>query len=72
MIVKDILPDRSLDSIMVRTYDPYGEDILLGYCAWDCRSLISLDGDYYSINEPVIKHEWDGDMLVYWVETMWG
>lgn len=71
MLVKDILPDRPVAEIMVRTFDPFGEDILFGFCSWDCRSLISLDGDYYSINEVVVKYEWDGDVLVYWIESEW-
>ena len=71
MIVRDILPDRPLNDVMVRTYGPNGEDILWGFCSWDCRGLISLDQDYYSINDTVIKYEWDGDTLIYWIKSEW-
>ena len=71
MIVKDILPYHPIKKIEVRTYDPNGEDMLLGYCAWNGRSLISLDGDNYSVSEVVKKYEWHDDMLVYWVNAIW-
>ena len=70
MIVKDILPDCPVELIMVRTYCD-DEDLLIGYCSWDCRELISSDGDFYATHEPILKYEWDGDMLVYWVESKW-
>lgn len=71
MLVKDILPGRPVSRIMVRTYGPLGDDILFGFCSWDCHSLISLDGDYYDINEVVLKYEWEEDALVYWIESGW-
>lgn len=74
MKVRDILPDRPLDQIMVRTNSPIEgkECILFGYCAWDGTKLISLDGDFYSLDEEIYKYEWQEDYgLVYWIHSEW-
>lgn len=71
--VRDILPEWPVSLIMVRTNDPYGGDMLYGYCRWDGERLISLDGDCYSLDEPVTKYEWSWDTcgLVYWIHSEW-
>jgi len=71
MTVKDILPDKPVD-VEERTYGPNGEDILFGICSWDCKNLIPCDGDLYSVNECVMKHEFIEDRLTYWIHTEWG
>lgn len=74
MKVKDILPKNSID-IMVRTNPPKNciyEDLLLGYCKWDGEKLISLDGDSYSIEDEILKYEYENDgSLTYWIISEW-
>jgi len=73
--VRDILPDRPVPTIMVRTNDPFGGDTLFGYCSWDGENLIGLDGDDYSLDEMVTKYELNYDhdpcALVYWIHSFW-
>ena len=59
---------------MVRTNDPFGGDTLFGYCEWNGSELISLDGDDYSLDEPVMKYQFHpGEIneLVYWIHSDW-
>lgn len=84
MKLKDILSNYSKFPItcMERTYYPkFLEDdltdkekndgMLSGYCQWDGVKLSSLDGDYYSLDENILKYEWDNNMLIYWVDCNW-
>ena len=73
MKVKDILPSYPLKWIEVRTNDPYGDDMLFGYCHWTGVSLVSADGDNYYLNEEIVKYEFDEEnrKLIYWVESEW-
>jgi len=77
MILSEILiPGEPVENIMIRTNAPpsmAGEpDILFGYCAWDGEELISLDGDYYSLDWEVERYEWaEDDMLVCWIHVGW-
>ena len=70
MKLKDILPNYRVN-IEVRTTDPFGEDILFGYCHWTGTELISDDGDSYSIEEEVVKYEFGEFGLIYWFEPEW-
>lgn len=70
MKLKDILPDHYIN-IQSRTYDPWGEDMLFGYCHWTGTELVSDDGDSYSIEEEVIKYEFNDYGLSYWFEPEW-
>lgn len=69
----DILPNYPLENIVVRTNDPYGGDMLFGFCHWTGTELISGDGDTYSVNEEIIKYEFNeqGTSLTYWFESIW-
>ena len=72
--LRELLPQTPIHNIMVRTNDPYGGDMLFGYCEWDGKNLVSLDGDDYSLDEPVMKHEFHpGEIneMVYWIHSEW-
>lgn len=73
MKVKDILPSYPLEWIEVRTNDPFGDDMLFGYCHWTCTNLVSADGDNYYLNEEIVKYEFDEEnrKLIYWVVSEW-
>lgn len=75
MTVKDILPDRPLDCITVRTNSPFEDEpdgMLFGCCAWDGENLISLDGDNYYLGDEVSRYEWSDDgSLTYWFQSDW-
>lgn len=66
--------DRPVDTIEVRINSPLeGEkDTLYGYCAWDGKKIISLDGDDYDENEELVRYEEnkDGSVTV-WEKTNW-
>jgi hypothetical protein len=72
-MLKDILPSYPLRNIEVRTYDPFGDDTLFGYCHWTGTELISGDGDNYYLDEVVLKYEFDEDKkhFTYWFESEW-
>ena len=66
MILKDILPDRPLDEIMVRA-SWKDTDILIGFCRWTGRELQPLDGDNYDLYDEIERFEFDKDgNLTYW------
>ena len=73
MRVRDILPDYPVNNIMVRTNDPFGEDMLFGYCHWTGTELVSADGDNYFIDEEVTKFELNEEKreLIYWIKSEW-
>ena len=58
-------------NIMARTTDPWGDDLLFGYCHWTGTELVSDDGDSYSVEEEVVKYEFDDYGLAYWFESKW-
>ena len=80
MKLRDILP-RNNDiplKIIVRTYDPFGEDMLFGFCRWENGELISEDGDSYDLDDEVIRFEMTYNpnkfceyLLTYWFESEW-
>lgn len=76
MRLRDILTKgKPVETIMARTNDPFGEcedGILFGYCQWDGEKLISLDGDYYSLEEEIVRFEYENEnYLVYWIHSEW-
>lgn len=73
MKVKDILPSYPLKYIAVRINDPYGEDMLFGYCHWTGVNLISADGDSYCLDDEIVKYEFDEEnrKLTYWIVSEW-
>lgn len=73
MKLKDILPNHPIDTIMVRTNDPYGGDTLFGYCHWTGTELVSDDGDSYYIDDEIYKYEFNEDktFLTYWFMSNW-
>lgn len=72
MKLKDILPDHPLDCITVRCSDPYGEDMLFGSCRWDGEAIHSLDDDYYSLTQEILRYEYDSEgNLTFWFKSEW-
>lgn len=73
MKLKDILPNHPIDTIMVRTNDPYSGDTLFGYCHWTGTELVSDDGDSYYIDDEIYKYEFNEDktFLTYWFMSNW-
>lgn len=71
MKLKDILPPHPLNNIEVRTNDPFGEDMLFGFCQWTGTELISGDGDNYYLNEEISEYKFDGEHLTYWIVSKW-
>lgn len=71
--VRDILPETPLELITVRMNGPDGEENeLFGYCAWDGKELISLDGDCYYLDEFISKYEYnEKGELTYWIICEW-
>lgn len=73
MKLKDIIPNYPLENIEVRTNNPFGEDILFGFCSWTGTDLISEDGDSYYLDEEIVKYEFDkkNKELIYWIKSKW-
>lgn len=73
MTLKDILSDYPIEYIEVRTNDPWGDDMLFGYCHWTGTELISGDGDSYYLDEEINKYELDEEngKLIYWIVSEW-
>ena len=73
MKVKDILPNYPIRNIQVRTNDPWGNDMLFGYCHWTGEVLESGDGDSYYLEEEISKYEYDAEnnKLTYWIISEW-
>ena len=73
MKLRDILPSYPLKYIEVRTNDPYGEDMLFGFCHWTGETLVSGDGDNYYLDEEIAEYEFDEEAgkLTYWFESIW-
>lgn len=73
MKVKDILPNYPIRFIQVRTNDPFGKDMLFGYCHWTGVNLISGDGDSYSLDDEIYRYEFDeeNNKLTYWIVSEW-
>lgn len=71
--LKDILPNYPINNIEVRTNDPFGEDMLFGYCHWTGTELVSADGDYYSVDEVITKYKLNEEKhkLTYWILSEW-
>ena len=79
MTLKDILLKEQLNSttIYYRTIIILpGEDdidILAGACQWNNQTLIPLDYDTYSLNDPITRYEVNNDpikpVLTVWYES---
>lgn len=79
-VLKSFSPRDKLKKVTIvyRTYGPDGEDLFTGQCEWDWKNdkLIPLDGDSYSFEDPIIKHEavYNGDKtmtVTVWYESSW-
>ena len=71
MIFKDILPDHAIDFIEVRIHDEHGEDLLVGFCAWDMRDLIALDEGIYERCWLIEDYEYNDDGMLVWIKPTW-
>lgn len=77
MKVRDILTEKPIGCIMVRCNSPVSDedDTLFGYCQWDGKELIPLDGDSYYLDEKISKYIFDtgidGVDLIYWIHVDW-
>lgn len=61
MTVRDLIQKEDYDYIEWRLTAPGGKEVFAGACRSCNGKLISLDGDSYSANEEVIRHEkWAG------------
>lgn len=61
MTVLDLIQKEDYDYIEWRLTVPYGKDVFSGACRSSGGKLIPLDGDSYSTDEEVIRHEkWAG------------
>ena len=45
--------------------------MLFGFCHWTGTELISGDGDNYYLNEEILKYEFGGEHLTYWIVSKW-
>lgn len=72
MKIRDILPKTPINEITYRMRNDAGEDDLFGYCAWDGKQLISLDGDSYFLDEEILEYKYreDGTLIV-WIYANW-
>ena len=77
MTLRDILKGHApVSYIQWRSNAPEGwnepDGIFCGSCAWNGTELISLDGDYYSLDIPIYRYEWEKDgSLTYWEKVSW-
>lgn len=73
MKLKDLLKDSEIN-ITYRTNSPLEdeEDMLFGYCTWTGTTLISGDGDDYSVEDIIDRYAWTSDSdLVIWFTSKW-
>ena len=71
-LLRNILTCSPIDKMYCRTYLPDGRDILLGFCQWNGKNIISLDGDSYYLDEEITKYEFDEKgNLTYWIVSEW-
>ena len=71
MIFKDILPDHPINEIEVRIHVPGGEDLLIGFCAWDMRDLVSSDGKVYDRWWLIEDYMVTASGMVVWIKSTW-
>ena len=43
------------------------DGMLFGYCKWDGKKLISMDGDNYYLDWVVEKYEYEGKEMTIWI-----
>lgn len=67
--------NRDFNAIEYRTIasiDSDDVDLFIGMAAYKNKMLKSLDGDYYSLNDQIVKYElFQDDWLVVYKETTW-
>lgn len=75
MTLKDIInnfPFKNLCTIEYReiiSIDSNDCDVLLGFAAFENNELIFLDGNTYSLEDEIIKYEFNKpDWLVVWID----
>ena len=52
----------------VRSIDSDDVDYVIGFCKYINCGLVSIDGDSYSLNDPVVKYElFRDDWLIVWI-----
>lgn len=78
MTLSDVLKEynnRDFNAIEYRTIasiDSDDVDLFIGMAAYKNKMLVSLDGDSYSLNDQIVKHElFRDDWLVVYKETTW-
>lgn len=77
MTLKDILLKYNLDSVniyyrtIINLPDEGDVDIFAGACRFDNHQLIPLDGDSYSLDDPITRYEVDpiNQVLTVWYES---
>lgn len=74
MRLKDVLNEfcnrdfQVIEYRSIRSIDSDDVDYLIGFCKYINCGLISVDGDSYSLNDPVAKYElYRDDWLIVWV-----
>ena len=74
MRLKDVLNEfcnrdfQVIEYRSVRSIDSDDVDYLIGFCKYINCGLVSVDGDSYSLNDPVAKYElYRDDWLVVWI-----
>lgn len=73
IFLRDLLKEKQSTTIEYRINSPVpGEDMLYGYAFWNGRSLESIDGDSYYLNDVIEKYEYKTDeYLTIWIEVVW-
>lgn len=67
--LEDIIHGRDFQLITYRHYLSDGKDYLVGTCKYIDGNLLSLDGETYSLKDPILKYEiTNEDKLTVWVE----
>lgn len=69
--LKDIVQNYDYNYIAYRAFLSDGTDIFIGACKYINGELISLDGDTYSLDDPILKYDIDGNELEVWVDKKW-
>ena len=75
VFLRDLLVEGVPTTIQYRCNAPKlddEEDMLFGYAYWNGRSLESVDGDSYYLNDVIEKYERESDdYLTVWIEVVW-
>ena len=65
--LEDIVRGYDFKLIKYKIFLPQGGDLTVGECKYENGELISLDGDIYSLKDPILKYEIhkDGTLTVW-------